>query len=313
MKIDIVLPTYNRSALLQRAIGSFIAAEVPPNVSARLIIVDNNSSDDTSAVVAKFMAGSDGRLVHLFEARQGKVFALNTGIAFADAELIGLFDDDEVLQPEWLEVISRNMADPEVDFVGGRVLPDWMAPIPDWFPETYRGVLGLIDHGDKRMNYGKTGVDRMLTGANAVIRRNILQQCGPYSEHNLYSEDRYMDLQLKRIGARGIYDPELVVLHAVPAWRLTKKYYRHWVYTEGCTTAAEVLATSQQVPHWLGAPAWAWRRALSALARMASALGPRRRRERFEAQLTLVEFWGYLWVRLFGRRQRYRDRTTFSG
>ena len=54
MKLDVVVPTFNRSRLLQATIASLLRAPVPAGLEVSLLIVDNNSTDDTAAVVAGF-------------------------------------------------------------------------------------------------------------------------------------------------------------------------------------------------------------------------------------------------------------------
>ncbi len=312
MKIDVLLATYNRSALLRRAIDSFLAAEEPSGVQSRLIVIDNNSRDDTQQVAQPYAVLHPDRIILLFEGRQGKFHALNAGIAHSDADVVAMFDDDERLMPNWLSVIARNFADPAVDFIGGEVRPDWQSPAPDWLPTGYTGVIGVIKHGTVRRPYGKAGVDAMLTGGNTAIRRDVLDRCGPYRGDFMYAEDRFMDLQLKRIGAVGYYEPDLVVFHHVPQSRLTKPYYRHWVFTEGRTIAKEDRVGDASARRVLGAPPWMWARACASLAGLATSLGRGQQRRRFNTELQLIEFWGYLTVSLLRLPDRYRDRTAFE-
>lgn len=312
MRIDIILPTYNRCGLLARAVDSFLAAEAPDGVEATLVIVDNNSADGTKAVADGYAAEHPGRVMSLFESRRGKQFALNTGIGQSDADVIGLFDDDEVIAPDWLAVLSRNLADPDVDYVGGPVRPDWQAPKPDWFPPGYPGVLGLVDNGDQRRQYGSPGFEAMLPGCNAGIRRSVMERCGPYPPGYMYAEDRYMYMQLQRVGAVGFYDPALVVYHHVPAKRLKKAYYRHWAFTEGLTFGKIALESAEGGRTLLGAPPWMWRRAAESALGMAWRRGRAQRGRRFRGELHLAEFWGYLSARTFRRGERYVDRTSFT-
>ncbi len=51
MQLDVVIPTYNRSSLLRKALGSLLNARIPPGLEVRIIAVDNNSTDDTKAVI----------------------------------------------------------------------------------------------------------------------------------------------------------------------------------------------------------------------------------------------------------------------
>jgi glucosyl-dolichyl phosphate glucuronosyltransferase len=309
MKIDVVLPTYNRSALLADAVESFLAATPPEDAVCRLVIANNNSRDETEATARRFVDRHPDRITYLFEARQGKHHALNAAIAASTADVIAFFDDDEILDPDWLRVIARRFGDPTLDYLGGEVRGLWEIPGPDWIPSGFNGVLGLVNNGEQTLQYHQPGFDGMLTGANAAIRKHVLGRCGPFSDRYMYAEDRYMHLQLGRIGARGIYDPALIVSHRVPAWRLTKKYWRHWAFNEGRVVARGNLETGLLFPSILGVPRWMWRRALQSVWRRMVRLGPSQRAVRFEAELRLIELYGYVTVATFGRADRYIDRT----
>ena len=133
MRIDVVMPTYNRASLIGPAIGSFAASTW--DGAARLIVVDNNSGDGTRAAVEAAQAAHPAAAIHyLFEPQQGRAHALNRGIAEADGDVVAFYDDDERLAPDWLSVLAEEFADPAVAFVGGPVRPDWSAAAPGWMP-----------------------------------------------------------------------------------------------------------------------------------------------------------------------------------
>ena len=234
MKIDVILPTYNRADLLTRALDSALDATTPAGHTIQIIVVDNNSTDRTKALVADYMSKCGPRLQYLFEPKQGRHHALNCGIAQSSADVIAFFDDDERLVPSWFETIAENFARPDIDFIGGPVLPEWSAPPPAWLPKRgYGGVLGIIDHGNRRRRYRTPDFPEMLTGGNTAMRRSALTACGPYSPDYMYTEDRYMWERLCAIGAGGDYVPEFVVYHHIPAKRLQKSYFRQWARNDG--------------------------------------------------------------------------------
>ena len=299
MRIDVVLATYNRAWLLRPAIDSFaICADGCP---ARLLVVDNNSSDTTRATVEAAQAAHPGTAIeYLFEPRQGKAHALNLGIERSDAEVVAFFDDDEQLAPDWLSVLSRAFADPALDFAGGPVRPDWSAPLPGWLPQaSYDGVLSLVNSGLQRRRYGQDGFKGMLIGANAAIRRNALRRVGPYTTRYKWAEDREMYARLLAEGAGGDYLPDLIVYHHVPTKRLTKRYYRQWAYSEGRTNGSAlpaVEASGVQPPRSaLGAPLWMWRQTIGAmlLAARGFVLGQLDDARTFAAELDLRQFIGF--------------------
>lgn len=314
MKIDVVLATYNRAQLLGRAIESF--ALNTQHEAARLLVVDNNSSDGTRAVVEAARSTYSGVAIeYLFEPQQGKAHALNLGISHSEADVLGFFDDDETLAPDWLAVLAQAFQDPSLEFVGGPVRPDWSAPAPGWMPgPSYNGVLSLVDNGPDRRRYGDPAFKAMLIGANAAIRRSTLLRVGPYTTRFEWAEDREMYARLLAAGAVGYYLPDLVVSHHIPHKRLEKRYFRQWAYFEGRTMGSPLHALEQpdvKVRSALGAPLWMWRHLLHVAG--LSAWGYLRGRDSpvtFAAELEVRQFIGfYLERNAPFIRHRHFDRT----
>lgn len=77
MDITVILCTYNRSERLAKALASVAVQELSPGVQWEVLVVDNNSRDQTPVVVQKFSEEYPGRFRYLFEPKPGKSFALN--------------------------------------------------------------------------------------------------------------------------------------------------------------------------------------------------------------------------------------------
>ena len=92
MQLDVVIPTYNRGTLLRKTLGSLLNARVPAGLEVRIIAVDNNSTDDTKAVINEIGATSKLPVKYVFEKRQGRSPALNAGVAVATGDLVGFID-----------------------------------------------------------------------------------------------------------------------------------------------------------------------------------------------------------------------------
>lgn len=295
LTIATVLPTFNRAHMLGKALDGALAATVPAGCEVCIVVVDNNSTDGTAALVADYIARhGERRVKYLFEQRQGRQFALNCGIAGSSSDIVAMFDDDELLEHNWFEVIAECFQDEGTDFVGGPCRPDWSEAAPDWVPRSgYGGVLGIIDNGAIRQRYGSPGFGGMFCGGNSAIRRRVLQLCGPYSDSYMYAEDRYMYGQLLKHGAVGYYVPDMVIYHHIPAKRLKKSYFRHWALTEGCTNGTAARDAGRR--YRLGAPLWMWRRTAEAAAKvcLGYATGRSSCPSRFKAELDIMQFAGF--------------------
>ena len=90
MKITVILCTYNRCKRLAKALESVAASALPASVDWEVLVVDNNSKDETRQVIEEFCERYPARFRYVFEPRQGKSNALNTGIREARGEIFGI-------------------------------------------------------------------------------------------------------------------------------------------------------------------------------------------------------------------------------
>src|SRR6266496_1162264 len=123
MRIDVIIPTFNRAELLRRTLASLASAVRPAGFEVRVTVVDNNSNDHTRLVVDEWRDQFQGALNYLFEARQGRSHALNAGIRATSAEIVGMIDDDEEVCAGWFVEAHRFFSRDDVDFIGGPYLP----------------------------------------------------------------------------------------------------------------------------------------------------------------------------------------------
>ena len=102
MDISIIICSYNRCESLEKVLESVQGLNCPPGASWETLVVDNNSSDATKATVERFVGKGRGDIRYLFEGRQGKSHALNTGIERAAGQILAFTDDDVLFDPDWL-------------------------------------------------------------------------------------------------------------------------------------------------------------------------------------------------------------------
>jgi glycosyltransferase involved in cell wall biosynthesis len=306
MQLDVVIPTYNRSALLRKALGSLLRARVPPGLDVRIIAVDNNSKDDTKATIDEFGKQSNGRVSYVFEKRQGRSPALNAGIAAATGDLIGFIDDDEEIDASWYETILSAFTNNDVDFIGGPYVPRFESDVPEWLPKNHTAVVGIVDGGDKVVPFDAS-YPGILMGGNAVFTRETLRRVGPYSTELgrsgtrlLSCEDEDMYQRLQAAGARGLYLPQLIVYHFIPDERLTKRYHRSWCFWQSVSSAVLDRIRPQPTAYVLGVPRYFYGRALRGMLRLAQ-VWKREPESRFSNELSLWELAGFFYGKHFYR------------
>ena len=309
MHLNVLIPTHNRSALLARALDSLLAAEVPPRMHVSVTVVDNNSTDQTRDLVRSRLSDFGGRLSYLFERRPGKPYALNTGVAAATSDLVGLIDDDEEIDGGWYRCIEEAFLDPGLDYIGGRCLPRWESEPPPWLGHRYRGVIGWVEGGMEALDFGPS-FPGILTGGNAVLRRGVMQRVGPYSPalsrtptRLMGAEDEHLYRRLLLLGAKGRYRPDLVIYHHVPAARLTKPYFRRWSFWCGVSRGVIDREYPLAVPYVAGVPRYlvgqAVREGLQSMRGIVS--GSASPVDRFASELNLWDLAGFVYGKHFYR------------
>lgn len=231
--LTVLICTYNRARDLDELLETIDAQTHTDDSTFEVIVVDNNSTDDTGAVVGNWIARASLPLRYIREPRQGKSFALNHGLAEAAGEIVAIIDDDQLLPSDYLrELVAAFRARPDSAFIGGKVLPIWEAPPPQWLTPDHWGPIGMLDHGDEPF---VVNAERPICLLTCAFRREDLLRVGGYREHLGVSgssigstEDADILERLWSTGREGYYLPALRLRHKAPAARLTRAYYRRW-------------------------------------------------------------------------------------
>jgi glycosyltransferase involved in cell wall biosynthesis len=274
MRLDVIIPTYNRHDLLPLTLNSLFAAEIPEGLEVAVTVVDNNSTDGTRQVVESFQKKFGDRIQYCFEPQQGQSHALNKGIMSASGDLVGMVDDDEEVDRNWFKVAFETFLTRPLDFIGGPYIPNWSSPPPDWLPSEYGGVVGWVDGGDEELPYDRN-YPGILMGGNAVFRRSILSEIGLYTtwlgrtdKGLLTGEDEELYGRLLAHGAKGMYLPNLIIYHRVLPERMTKKYFRRWCFYRGVSLG--LLDRKRKLPcaYLFGIPRWHYRKAFQGVVSM---------------------------------------------
>jgi glycosyltransferase involved in cell wall biosynthesis len=174
-----------------------------------LILVDNGSTDQTSAVVSDFIESGKVRAIYLFEPRGGKSTGLNTALTAAGGQVLAFTDDDCYPAPDFLSQVWSAFNDPSVGYIGGRIL----LHDPDDYPIT-------IDESTTPRTYpAKSFVCAgCVQGANMAFRRNVLLDIGGFDPlfgpGTLFVAEEIEAVgRASAMGWKGEYHPEVVVRH----------------------------------------------------------------------------------------------------
>ena len=179
--LTLLVCTYNRADDLADLLRTALSQQTDGTFTYEILVVDNTSVDGTSLVVEELVARGHTNLRYLFEPRQGKSHALNTGLEAIRTPLYTNADDDFVLPSEWVQrIVDVFRARPDVSFVSGKVLPLWQATVPSWLNRDHWSAVALADYGTVPMNeyYASQYVDytplpNTSSGVALAIRQNL--------------------------------------------------------------------------------------------------------------------------------------------
>lgn len=239
MNCTVILCTFNRRQSLLEALESVAASKLPDNFTWEVLVVDNNSTDGTRAVVEEYCRRYPRRFRYLFEPRQGKSHALNSGIRESKGEILAFVDDDVTVEPTWLQNLTSSLYGDEWAGAGGKILLERTCPPPRWLaldgPYSLAGVLVFFDRGDKPGQ-----LDWAPYGTNMAFRKVMFEKhggfrtdLGPNTANEIRGEDTEFGRRLMSAGERLRYEPFAIVYHSVPEKRLRKEYFLNWYFDFG--------------------------------------------------------------------------------
>jgi len=243
--LTVAIPTHNRSHLLAQTVASIADLRLPEGVEAECIVIDNNSTDDTEAVVARFVRDSPLRMRHVMERRQGSSFARNRAVDEAHGDFILFIDDDAIAEPTWAIELITEMERRNLDVACGMVVPQWTIPPPGWLgPSLY---VRLAVHDEERL--ASCPREQLETvhnyfSANVAFRRETFESFGRFREdlgvvggNPMSGEDTELFERILLGGGKIGFVAGARVHHIIGRERMTRAYLRHKSYAFGYGSA----------------------------------------------------------------------------
>lgn len=237
-KATVAICTYNRARLLQLCIESISKLNFPEH-DFEVLVVDNNSTDNTAELCAQVPAKyPDLNFRYAKETQQGVGHTRTRCAREAKGEIVAFIDDDCLADANWLRyIVEFYEQHTEAMSTGGKILPKYLVPVADWFGKYFWGLVGLYDLGDKV--FRMKGV-RYPSGANMQFRKTAFENYGYFdgslgrSGNSLMAgEEKAMYLKLIRNNEKVYYLPHVVVHHHVEGNKFDKAYVRRHSYGIG--------------------------------------------------------------------------------
>ena len=259
-ELSFIIINWNGGELLRRCVESVVAS--PPSVPYEVIIVDNNSSDDSIARLRESDAARAlGESLRIVENEENRGFgsANNQAFKLTSAPLLFLLNPDtEVTRGSVDKLIAAVRSDDRTGMAGPKLLnADGSVQVSVWrgdpsawealltgfrlhklLPRRARGELLLAEHWD----YSRRRAVGMLSGAAMMLRREVVDEVGGFDERfHMYGEDNEWCLRIRRAGWRLLFEPDAVVTHLGAASSL-----KRWDSLEKLRVQAEAFLDVQR-------------------------------------------------------------------
>jgi len=267
MLVTVAICTWNRARLLHKTLSRMCSLRIPGDVDWELLVINNNCTDDTEAVVASFADRLPIR--HIIEHRQGQSHARNCAHDAAKGELLIWTDDDVLVDEDWLAAyVGAAHRWPNAGYFGGLIVPWFEHDPPGWIVENRRVLEGILVARDlgpmerpflqNEWPYGASMAFRLRSVRGYSFDPNL----GLTGDNAIRGDETEYCKTLQRSGIQGVWVPSAAVQHFVVARRMTLKYV--WAYHEGFGRAQARIGSPQTQKMLFGAPRWLYRQYVQA-------------------------------------------------
>ena len=211
-KVAVIIVSFNSEPVIADCLHALLSSDYE---NIEVVVVDNGSRDRTRELVREKFPG-----VRLIQAGRNLGFAggCNVGFEATDADIVVLLNDDAFVESDTIsQMVSFLVSEPEAGVVGCKVL------YPDGKKLQHAGAAILPNGLTRHYGYGQADqgqYDRVfdcayVTGAAMAIRREVLEQLGPFDPgyYPAYYEEAEYCARVRRLGYRVVYLPTARVRH----------------------------------------------------------------------------------------------------
>lgn len=264
-QVSVILCTYNPRADLLAEVLQFLARQTLPATEWELLLIDNNSNPPVSLPQNSELSTQHSPLLRIIpEPNPGLNHARCSGIQNARADLLVFVDDDNLLDPDYLETaLALSNSHPNLGAYGGLCRPRLEAKnLPKWKLRLL-DKLGVRDHGPAPLTSSedKWGPWEPI-GAGLVLRRKVaeyflqLMQTSPHAPRLdrsgptglMSGGDTLMARSAYRVGLACSYQPALKLTHVLKSSRFDFKYLLRILHAHGKSVVVLNRALSVTVP-----------------------------------------------------------------
>ena len=177
--VSCIVPTFNRADSLRRTLLSLLEQDFDPE-RYEIIVVDNNSSDNTKEVVKELSTKHKVPIKYHCETKQGAHHARNLGFVSSKGDILYYTDDDMKIDKSVLKsLLSIFEFDSRIAVATGRVLPFWESEPPKWFRKHCSNALVSLNEREEELVISSS--DPGVYSCHQAIRRDVFQKTGGFN------------------------------------------------------------------------------------------------------------------------------------
>lgn len=221
MKVSVVLCTYStdRYEVFSKAVDSVLEQTYEP--IEVVLVVDGN--DRVFQRVQADYGEVKNVVMHNNDENRGISYSRTKGAELASGDIVAFTDDDATPELDWIERLVDVYEETDAVAVGGDVKPDWQTEKPDFFPEEFYWLVGVVEPG-----FAEDGEEvRNTYGSNISYRREAFLEVGGYDPNTGRKGDKHLQAHeapagirlLREYGKGMMYTEDAVVHHKLFDYR----------------------------------------------------------------------------------------------
>ncbi len=266
----VAIPTYNSEHRLPEVLEQLRSQVGVDDISWEVVVADNNSTDNTAAVIHAFQANwVDGcPLRYVLETQQGSAYARQRAANEAKGELIGFLDDDNIPNVHWVSAAYKfAQSHPSAGAFGSQIHADYEVEPPRNF-RRLAGFMAITERGPKPLLYQpekkllppsaglvvRSQVWRDFTPKNPQMKGRVGSSQGAKIVDSEPGEDLEALLHIQNAGWEIWYCPDMEIAHKIPAWRLEPEYLINFFRGIGLSRYQTRMLSLKGHQRWISLP-----------------------------------------------------------
>ncbi len=234
MKVSVVVCTYATELYSDfcEAVES-VLAQTYESVEIVLVIDGNHEVFDRTV---EAFGDNNNVVIHCNDENRGLSYSRTKGVEVSSGDIIAFLDDDAIARNDWIAQLVTGYEQTDAIAVGGRMVPEWIADRPDFFPAEFYWLIGA-NYEPRLEDWSEV---RNTLGSNMSFRREVFDTVGGFDEqvglsgdNQIQAEETELAMRMYDTFRKGmLYNPDAVVAHKIfqyrtePAWLLRRAFWQ---------------------------------------------------------------------------------------